>query len=138
MAKNPNLIVETPESRIIKVQNKDGTITARLVWKPGFGPKFTQQLQSGQAAFDLEIMKQMEPYMQLDTGMMIASMRTATEVGSGLIRVRTPYARRVYYSKAGIGRKTGALRGPRYFPRMKADKQPYLRTFARKVVGAKP
>lgn len=138
MAKNPNLIVETPESRVVREQHKNGTVTARMVWKPGFGPKFTQKLQSGQAAFDLEIMKQMEPYMQLDTGMMIASMRTATEVGSGLIRVRTPYARRVYYSKAGIGRTTGALRGPRYFPRMKADKLTYLRNFARKVTGAKP
>ena len=137
MAQNPKLIVETPAGRVVTVKTKDGTMTARLVWNPGFGRRFTVQLQSGQAKLDMEIMKQMQPYMQLDTGAMIKSMELATEVGSGLIRVRTPYARRVYYSKAGIGRKTGALRGPRYFPRMKADKLPYLHQFAKKVVGTK-
>ena len=137
MAQNPKLIVETPAGRVVTVKTKEGTMRARLVWNPGFGRKFTAQLQSGQAKLDMEIMKQMQPYMQLDSGAMIKSMELATEVGSGLIRVRTPYARKVYYSKAGVGRKTGALRGPYYFQRMKADKVGYFRNFAKKVVGAK-
>lgn len=137
MAQNPKIIVETPQGRVVTVKTKDGTMRARLTWNQGFGRKFTNQLQSGQAKFDMEVMKQMQPYMQLDTGAMIKSMELATEVGSGLIRVRTPYARRVYYSRTRIGRKTGALRGPYYFQRMKSDKQGYFRQFAKKVVGSK-
>lgn len=137
MASNPKIVVETPQGRVVTVKTKDGTTRAKLEWNPRFGPSFTRQLQSGQAKFDMEIMKQMEPYMQLDSGAMIKSMQVATEVGSGLVRVRTPYARKVHDSKSGIGRPTGALRGPMYFARMAADKRPYLREFAKRVVGAK-
>ena len=137
MASNPKIVVETPQGKVVTVATKNGTMRAQIVWNPGFGPQFTRQLQSGQAKFDMEVMKQMEPYMQLDTGVMIKSMQVATEVGSGFIRVRTPYARRVYYSKSGVGRPTGALRGPMYFARMVADKRTYLLQFAKKVVGAK-
>lgn len=137
MGSNSKLITETPKGRVVTVQGKNGTVTARLEWKPGFGPKFTRRMQGGQAKFDMEVMKQLEPYMQLDTGAMIGSMQLATDVGSGLIRVRTPYARKVYYSRSRIGRTTGILRGPHYFPRMKADRQNYLKRFAAKEVGAK-
>lgn len=137
MATNPNIIVETPEARLVSIKTKGGTMTAKLVWNPGFGPKTTSRLQVAQKMFDMEIMKQMQPYMQLDTSTMIKSMQLFTEVGSGLIRVHTPYARTVYYSRSRIGRKTGALRGPRYFDRMKADKLPYLHQFVKKAVGAR-
>ncbi len=65
---------------------------------------------------DSEVMRNMEPYMQLDTGMMIKSMHTATDVGSGEVKVNTPYAKMRLHNG-----KTKGLRGPQYFERMKAD-----------------
>lgn len=137
MGNNPKVIIETPKGKVITVTSKNGAVSAKLVWNPGFGPKFSKKLQSGQAKLDMEVMKQLEPYMQLVTSAMIKSMYLATDVGSGLIRVKTPYARRVHYSRAKIGRPTGPLRGPYYFQRMKADRLTYLHGFAAKVVGAK-
>ncbi|MDL2214472.1 minor capsid protein [Clostridia bacterium OttesenSCG-928-O13] len=137
MGTNPKIITSTPKGRVITVHTKSGSVTARIEWNPGFGPRFTRQMQSGQAKFDMEVMKQMEPYMQLDSGAMINSMRLATDVGSGLIRVRTPYARRRYYERTRIGISKHPLGGPYYFLRMRADKHAYLRSFAAKVVGAK-
>ncbi len=137
MGTNPKVITETPQGKVVTVRTKAGEVKARLIWNPGFGPRFTRNMQGGQAKLDMETMRLLEPYMQLITGAMIFSMRLATDVGSGLIRVRTPYARRVYYSRSKIGRPTGALRGPYYWTRMAADRAAYLRSFAAKVVGAK-
>lgn len=136
MGKNLKLIVKTPKGSVVQVKTPNGTMTARLEWNDGFGAKMTNQLQTGQEKFDMEVMKQMEPYMQLDSGAMIQSMRLSTDVGSGRIRVNTPYATNVYHSKSKVGRKTGRLRGPYYFDRMKADKQAYLQYFITKVTGA--
>ena len=137
MGSNPKIITNTPQGKVVTVHTKQGTVTAKLVWNPGFGPEFTRKMQSGQAKFDMEVMKQMEPYMQLDTSAMIKSMQAATDVGSGLVRVRTPYARKVYYTRSRVGRPTGPLRGPYYFDRMKANRLSYLMGFAAKAVGAK-
>ncbi len=137
MGSNPKLITDTPQGQVVTVRTKNGSVTARINWKPGFGPEFTRKMQSGQARFDQEVMKQMEPYMALDTGAMIASMRVATDVGSGLVRVRTPYARRRYYEPTRLGISRHPRGGPYYFNRMRADKAAYLRNFYAKVVGAK-
>lgn len=134
---NSKLIVTTPKGEVFTIKTKNGTVRARLVWNEGFGRKWTGKYQSGQQKLDLEIMRLMEPYMQMDTGAMIMSMRLATQPGSGKIRVNTPYGRKVYYSKSFVGRATGALRGPYYFHRMKADKKDYLRRFAARNMGAK-
>lgn len=137
MANNPNIIVVSPRGTLWQDMNIYGETKIRLEWNPGFGPRFTKLLQSGQAKLDQEVMKQMEPYMQLDTAAMIMSMRLSTEVGSGKIDVTAPYSRKVHYSLAKVGRITGPLRGPFFFRRMKADRLPYLLQFARGSVGAK-
>ena len=85
---------------------------------------------------DSEVMRVMEPYMSLDTGMMIASMQSATHPGSGEIHVNTPYAAKVNYV-SGIMGKNGPNRGRRFFDRMKADKLAYFKAFVAKALGAK-
>lgn len=137
MAKNPKIIVETPHGSVVTVKAKNGTVKAKLKWNEEFGKKKTAVFDRGQAIFDSEVMRQMTPYMQLVTGAMIHSMTLGTDVGSGEIRVITPYARSVYYSSAPVGRPTGPLRGPYYFERMKADKSNYLKDVAEKAVKAK-
>lgn len=137
MAKNPKIIVETPRGSVVTVKAKNGTVKAKLKWNEGFGKKKTAVFDRGQAIFDSEVMRQMTPYMQLVTGAMIHSMTLGTDIGSGEIRVITPYAKSVYYSSAPVGRPTGPLRGPYYFERMKADKSNYLKDVAEKAVKAK-
>lgn len=134
---NTKIIVTTPKGSVVQVKTEAGDITAHIEWSPSFGGERTSQFQTGQAKFDSETMRLMEPYMQLDTGAMIVSMRLSTNPGDGEIIINTPYARRVYYSKSPVGRKTGALRGPRHFDRMKADKKGQLQRFAAAVTGGK-
>lgn len=84
-----------------------------------------------QKVIDNEVMRRMEPYMQLDTKTMIDSMQLATEPGSGEIIVDVPYAHMRLHSGP-----TKGLRGPNYFERMKADhKDDLLRIAANKAGG---
>ncbi|MFV0413869.1 MAG: hypothetical protein ACK5L3_11505 [Oscillospiraceae bacterium] len=137
MAENKDLIISTPRGEVFTYKTKSGQVKARLVWAENFGTQRTNQFSTGQKRLDLEVMKQLEPYMQLDTGAMIMSMRLATIPGSGNVRVNAPYSRKVFYSNSAVGRITGALRGPYYFNRMKADKLAYLRRFVGGVMGVK-
>ena len=137
MGKNPKLIIKNAINQVLRFQTKSGITKARLVWNGDFGKRATAHLQRAQAMLDSEVMKQMEPYMQLDSGAMIKSMEIRTDVGSGEVVVDTPYARRVFYSSSSPGRPSGPLRGPRYFDRMKADKKEYFRKFAQRAVGIK-
>lgn len=112
------------------------SVKATLKFNSSMPKQRTAQLQRAQAMLDSEVMRVMEPYMPLDTGMMIASMQTATHPGSGEIHVNTPYAAKVNYV-TGIMGKNGPNRGRRFFDRMKADKLAYLKAFVAKALGAR-
>ncbi|MBR1533719.1 MAG: hypothetical protein IJ639_05100 [Ruminococcus sp.] len=131
------IIITTPKGAVVQYKTKNGTIKTRIEWSPGFGRDRSAQANTAQAMFDSEVMRLMEPYMQLVTGAMIASMRLSSTPGTGEVIVNTPYARRVYYSRSSVGRPTGPLRGPYYFHRMKADKRDHLRRFAASAIGGK-
>lgn len=112
------------------------SVKATLRFSPSMPKQRTAQLQRAQAMLDSEVMRVLEPYMPLDSGMMIASMQTATHPGSGEIHVNTPYAAKVNYV-TGIMGKNGPNRGRRFFDRMKADKLAYLKAFVAKALGAR-
>lgn len=131
------LIITTPKGSVMRIKTNAGTVTAKIEWNPSFGKDRTSSFNAGQARLDSEIMRLMEPYMQMVSGAMIMSMRLSTTPGSGEIIVNTPYARKVYYSRSAVGRPTGPLRGPRYFERMKADKKSQIRRFTASHLGAK-
>lgn len=82
---------------------------------------------------DSEVMRVMEPYMPFDTGTMVKSMYTATDIGSGEVKVNTPYAHRRLLSARHVG-----IRGPQYFERMKADRLESILDGAAKIAGGKP
>lgn len=86
-----------------------------------------------QKFIDSETMRLMEPYMQLDTSQMIRSMYSSTDVGSGEVKVDTPYAHmRLHHGP------TKGLRGPNYFERMKADRLEEILDGAAKIAGGEP
>ena len=129
-------------SRNTVPQPKDRTVNrngAKITvhFRSGFGKEMTGNVQQWQKALDSEVMRLMEPYMPLDTGMMIKSMMVTTVIGSGRVEVNTPYAMAVLRGKSSVGRPTGPLRGPQYFERFKADKLPTLRASVAKLTGGK-
>lgn len=129
--------LETPKATVFMVTTKSGKLKAKMEVKPGYTKRMEQTFSNVQRRVDSEVMRYMEPYMQMQTGAMIMSMRASTVAGSGEVIVNTPYARRVYYSSSGVGRPTGPQRGPKYFERMKADKKDVILRVAKGESGAK-
>lgn len=109
-------------------------VTGTIEWSPEFAKRMNGivgQMGTLQKFTDEMIMSDMEPYMPLLTGVMIASMFTHTVIGSGEIVVDTPYARRQYWEGRLPGQsQTGALRGRLYFERAKNDN---LRSWERQI-----
>ena len=96
-----------------------------------------------QRFIDSEVLRKCQPYVPMDTGMLIRSGILHTKIGSGEVKYRTPYARRWYYIPAsfqgGSGKGTEALgRGNYWFERMKnkGGREAILRG-AQKLSGAK-
>lgn len=120
-----------------------------------------------QRYIDSEVIRQCEPYVPFDNGILTASASTATVIGSGLVTYNTPYAHYQYYGKvygpnipmtiggeqtfrSPKGRKkmpTGRdlqynkevhpLAGPFWFERMMAGHKQDILTGAKKVAGAR-
>ena len=110
--------IKTPRGTIIKT--KDGT-SCELVWNPDFVPKRNQQYSRAQKFVDNEVLRLSAPYVPLRTSMLLKSGQLGTDIGSGEVRYIAPYAQKQYYSPRKPGSSTGALRGPQWFERMKAD-----------------
>ena len=89
-------------------------------------------LGEAQVFVDSEVMRCMEPYLPFLSGVMVESMKTGTEIGSGEVVVNTPYA----HKRLKIARNNG-LRGPNYFERMKADHKDAILDGARRITGGK-
>lgn len=72
-----------------------------------------------QKFIDTECLRLCAPKVPKDTNALIESGNINTQIGSGKIKYRTPYARRWYYQPASF---TGAPeRGNHWFERMKAQ-----------------
>lgn len=132
---NPH-IIKTPRGSIIV--NAAGK--AELKWNPGFGQAYTRKFGKTQMFIDEKVLRGMEPYTPLRTGMLIKSARLGTTIGSGLIRYLAPYARAQYYGGRLAGSSTtGGLRGRLWFSRWKAEKKDSLmrsvRSFMRSQSG---
>ncbi|RUM43010.1 MAG: capsid protein [Desulfocapsa sp.] len=119
--------IETPRGSI--THNKSGK--AVLKWNTDFQPKWQGRFTLAQKFVDSEVLRLSEPYIPLDTSMLIKSGILGTEIGSGTVKWIAPYAKAQYYSPRKPGSQTGALRGPYWFERMK-------KTYLRKILnGAK-
>ena len=139
--KNDKIVFKNPRGRVVerfytKGQNK-GKVYLRIEWSPGFGPEWTNRFQSVQAMFDNEVLRLTDPYVPMDTGMLKNTAKLASEIGSGELVWATPYAAAQYYRPGAAGSNTGALRGPYWGDRMKADNMAHLAAFVRRAVTNK-
>lgn len=136
--RNDKLLVSTPRGQIIerrytKGKNK-GKLYARIEWTPGFGPKRTADLQGAQAFVDSEVLRYSDPYIPFRTGMLKASGKLGTEIGSGEVVWVAPYAAAQYYDTAD-SRPYDDQRGGHWFERMKADHGADIIRGAKKIGG---
>jgi len=72
-----------------------------------------------QCYIDSEVLRLCEPKVPRDTGLLISSGITNTQIGSGEVKYRTPYARRWYYRDANF--QGAPERGNYWFERMKSQ-----------------
>lgn len=84
---------------------------------------------------DSKVLEYCEPLVPMDTGMLIQSGKDHTQIGSGEVKYRTPYARRWYYWDANF--QGAPERGNYWFERMKQRDRLRILEGARKLAGAK-
>lgn len=127
------LSITTPQGTLQQARTRAGGVTARLVWNPDFARQRTQMFSQTQSFIDSEVLRLMQPYTPLRTGMLVKSATLGTVVGSGRVKQIAPYAARQYYTTATT-RSYDPRRGAYWFERMKADqKGTALRGAARKA-----
>lgn len=123
--------IETPRGAVFV--GKGGK--AQLTWNTNFAPKWNGNYTRAQRFVDSEILRLSEPYIPMQTGMLIKSGLLGTDVGSGEVKWIAPYARAQYYRPGAPGRETGPLRGSLWFERMKAAYKQIILDGARRLAG---
>lgn len=134
-SKTGGLVIEAPQGVLRQVKTKNGTISVRLSWNKNFVPKYNTRFLKAQKYVDSSVLRLSEPYIPLITGTLIKSGILGTVIGTGEVNYLAPYSRSVYNSKTPIGRPTGALRGPKWFERMKAGKKDEIFKGASKIIA---
>lgn len=75
-----------------------------------------------QLFLDTEIIKQCDPYVPKNKGILMKSPLQASEIGNGKIIYDTPYAKKMYYAPKYWKFQNGPLRGPNWMERMWNDR----------------
>lgn len=132
--KNKSLTIETPRGKIVEVKTEGGGVRAVLEWAPGIGPAMTRNLNAAQQFVDSEVLRYSDPYIPFRTGMLKASGKLGTEIGSGEVVWVAPYAAAQYYDTAD-SRPYDDQRGGHWFERMKADHGADIIRGAKKIGG---
>ena len=124
--------INTPKGVLKKVQMPNGSFEMEIEWRPGFEHEMEQKFQNVQQIIDSEVLRMCDPYVPFDTGILKQSGIMNTEIGSGAVIYRTPYARKQYYVPMNHNEKRCAY----WFEQMKNDggKEKIL-SAAKKVVG---
>ena len=97
MAQKRNFSIKTPSGTLMSMPGKDGKVTVKLEWNPGFGMKKSEGFSKAQAFVDSECLRLMNPLAPRRTGFLIKSGTLGTVIGSGSVEYLAPYARRQYY-----------------------------------------
>lgn len=124
MSQKKDFKIVTPRGAIYTSKNKNGEVTAKLVWNAGFAPKKKADFTRAQEFVDSECIRYMNPLAPRLTGAMIKSATLGTVIGSGEIEYLSPYARRQYYEHKDKSR---------WFETMKAQKKEVILKGAERI-----
>ena len=124
--------IDTPRGSIVII----GKGKAVLTWNNNFVDKWQGRYSLAQKFVDSEVLRHCEPYIPMQTGMLIKSGILGTYIGSGKVKWIAPYSRRQFYGGRLPGTSAfGPLRGRRWFDRMKATWGAAILRGARKLAG---
>lgn len=112
-------ILKTPKGELVKVKGMDGKVSMEIRWNPNFGPEMTENIRGIQQFVDSEVLRLCDELVPKDTGILKQSGIMNTQIGSGEVKYRTPYARRWYYMPAAFN--DAPRRGNYWFERMKQN-----------------
>lgn len=101
----------------------------RIIMKRGLQP-----MGPVQKYIDSEVIRRMDPYTPLLSGILKDSPALQTKLGSGLIHQNQLYAERQYHENKG---GSGGLRGKMWFERMKADHKENILHGAAEIAGGR-
>lgn len=89
-----------------------------------------QLLRKAQIFLDNTVVKDCDPYVPFDRGILKDSGEDFTVPGSGIVTWDTPYAQKQYYEG-----KSNGLRGARWLDRAKADRKEKWEKGVGKILG---
>ena len=133
-------VFSTPKGKMYEIRTKDGKVKLEIRWNEGFGPKLSRNFNSAQEFIDSECLRRCDELVPKDTGILKQSGILCTQIGSGEVKYRTPYARRWYYMPAqfqegsGSGMETVG-RGNYWFERMKQQYREQILEGAKRIAG---
>lgn len=127
--------LKTPKGALVKVRTPNGEVKMEIRWKEGFGPRMTQNIRAAQEFIDSECLRYCDRLVPKDTGILKQSGIMHTQIGSGKVKYRTPYARRWYYIPAQFSE--APERGNYWFERMKVQHAKQILAGAGKLAGGK-
>lgn len=135
-------IFNTPKGEMHEIKMEDGTVKLEIRWNDGFGTKLSKAFNSAQEYIDTQVLLLCQPMVPKDANTLIESGILCTQIGSGEVKYRTPYARRWYYMPAkfseGSGSGTGTVgRGNYWFARMKQQHKEKILAGAKRIAGGK-
>lgn len=107
--------ISTPRGTIIS----DGKTRCELTWNPSFASQRSEDFDKRQAFIDSEVLRYCSAMVPFRTGMLEASGRLGTVIGSGEVQYLAPYSAKQYYDTAD-SRPYDGNRGAHWFERMKA------------------
>lgn len=126
MAQKKQFKISTPRGSVYTSVNKNGSVTAKLEWAPGFAKQKQQSFSNAQEFVDSECLRYMNPLTPRLTGFMLKSATLGTVIGSGSIEYLAPYARRQYYEHKEKSH---------WFETMKASKKDVIMKGANRIAG---
>lgn len=90
--------------------------------------------KEAQRYVDSEVLRLTDKYVPMDKGTLKGSGMRHTNIGSGDVVYRTPYARRMYYNPQ-YNFQGAPTRGGYWFERMKNDSKKQILDGAKKMLG---
>lgn len=119
MACKRDIKIATPRGYAYTITSKDGSVSVRLKWAPGFAPKKKAAFTRAQEFVDSECIRYMNPMTPKRMGVMVKSATLGTVIGSGAIEYLVPYARRQYYEHKEKARWFESMKATRKEPILK-------------------
>ena len=133
--------LQTPKGELVRIKTESGEVRMEIRWNPGVGQDMTERINGVQAYIDSKCLEYCDPLVPKDTGILKQSGIMNTQIGTGEVKYRTPYARRWYYMPANFNQGSGSGmnavgRGNYWFERMKQQHKENILRGARGISGA--